>query len=120
MGLDNNTRCVYGWKIEGRKNVNKFEKELERVNENYYEDYLDFLITDTMCGEYIFFGADLVHYDANEGGEVLIDDKLIKKATDKYHNFLKEHIELDEFLQKQIGKTTTHKDPQLFIFQQIW
>ena len=120
MGLDNFTRCIYGWKVEGRKNVKKFEDKLEKVNENYYDDYCDFLVTDTMCGEYIFFGAHLVYYDADEGGEVIVDDELIKQVTNKYKNFLKEHPELDKFLTEQIGKLTTSKDPQLYIFQQIW
>ena len=120
MGLDNFTRSIYGWKVEGRKNVEKFEKELEKINENYYDDYCDFLVSDTMCGEYIFFGAHLVYYDADEDNEVIVDDKLIKESTNKYQDFLKEHPELDEFLTKQIGKLTTSKDPQMFIFQQIW
>lgn len=120
MGLDNYTRVVYGWKVEGRKKVEKFEKELEKVNENYWDDYFDFLVTDSMCGDYIYFGARLVNEDAEDGEEVIINSKLIKEKTDEYHDFLKEHPKLDEFLQKQIGKTTTCKDPQLFVFQQIW
>jgi len=120
MGLDNYTRSIFGWKIEGRNKVEKFQKAIEEINENYYDDYFDFLVEDTMCGEYIYFGADLVNYDANEEEEVIVNDELIKTATDDYHNFLKEHPELDKFLQKQIGKSTTSKDPQLFIFQQIW
>lgn len=120
MGLDNYTRSIYGWKIEGRDKVTKFENALEKVNENYYDDYCDFLVEDAMCGEYIYFGAHLVNYDADEGGEVILNQQAIKEATDKYHNFLKEHPELDEFLKKQIGKKTTSKEPQLFIFQQIW
>ena len=120
MGLDNSTRVVYGWKIEGSNNVSKFEKALEKVNENYYDDYCDFLIEDTMCGEYIFFGASLVNYDANGGGEEILNNQLIKESTDEYHDFLKEHPELDKFLQKQIGKLTTSKEPQLYVFQHIW
>lgn len=120
MGLDNYTRTVYGWKIEGRKKVKEFEEELEKINENYYDDYIDFFIDDYMCGEYIYFGAQLVKYDADEGGEVIINNKLINKATSDYHNFLKEHPELDKFLQSQIGINTTSKEPQLYVFQQIW
>lgn len=120
MGLDNYTRTVYGWKIEGSKNVRKFEKELEKVNKNYYDDYCDFLITDIMCGEYIYFGANLVNYNADEGGEVIINNNLIEKKTDEYYNFLKGHPELDKFLQTQIGVITTSKEPQLYVFQQIW
>lgn len=120
MGLDNYTRSIYGWKIEGRNKVEKFENELEKINENYWDDYIDFLVSDSMCGEYIFFGASLVNYDADEGGEEIINKQLIKEATDEYHDFLKEHPELDKFLQKQIGKLTTSKEPQLYIFQQIW
>ena len=73
-----------------------------------------------MCGEYIYFGAKLVRYDADEGGEVIINNELIKKKTDEYHKFLKDHPELDKFLQTQIGINTTSKEPQLYIFQQIW
>jgi len=120
MGLDNYTRVVYGWKVEGSKKVEKFEKELEKVNEDYWDDYCDFLVTDSMCGEYIYFGAHLVNEDVEDSEEVIINSKLIKEKTDEYHGFLKEHPELDEFLQKQIGNLTTSKDPQLFVFQQIW
>jgi len=120
MGLDNYTRAVYGWKIEGSNKVHKFQNKLEKINENYYDDYFDFLVEDGMCGEYVYFGAHLANYDANEEKEVIVNSKLIKEATNEYHEFLKEHSELDEFLKKQIGKTTTSKEPQLFIFQQIW
>lgn len=120
MGLDNYTRTVYGWKIVGRKKVKEFENELEKINENYYDDYIDFFIDDYMCGEYIYFGAKLVRYDADEGGEVIINNELIKKKTDEYHKFLKDHPELDKFLQTQIGINTTSKEPQLYVFQQIW
>ena len=119
MGLDNYTRVVYGWKIEGSKNVEKFEKGLEKINENYYDDYFDFFVEDTMCGDYIFFGAHLVNYDVDEGGEEVINTKLINEATDEYHKFLKDYPELDEYLNKQIGKLTTSKDAQLYVFQQI-
>ena len=118
--LDNRTRSIYGWKIEGRDKVNKFFKAIEKINKNYYDDYIDFLVNDGMCGEYIYFGANLVNYDANEGGEVVLHGDLITKAVGNYHKFLKEHQELDEFLKKQIGKTTTFKDPHVFVFQQIW
>lgn len=120
MGLDNFTRSVYGWKIEGRENVQKFENELENINKNYWDDYINFLIIDSMCGDYVYFGVDLVKYDADEGNEVIVNQQLIKEATNDYYNFLKEHPELDECLQQQIGKTTTNIVPQLFIFQQIW
>ena len=46
-----------------------------------------------MCGEYIYFGAHLVKYDADEGGEVILNQQAIKEATDEYYNFLKEHPE---------------------------
>lgn len=120
MGLDNNTRAIYGWKIEGRKNVKEFDNELEKINKNYCDDYCDFFIDDYMCGEYIYFGAKLVNYNADEGGEVIINNKLIEKASDEYYNFLKDHPELDKFLQTQIGINTTSKEPQLYVFQQIW
>ena len=120
MGLDNYTKAVYGWKIEGRENVREFENELEKVNKNYYDDYCGFFVDDHMCGEYIYFGAKLVNYDADEGGEVIINNELISNKTDNYHKFLKEHPELDKFLQSQIGINTTSNEPQLYIFQQIW
>ena len=63
---------------------------------------------------------EIIHNSDIVNDEVIVDDKLIKESTDKYQNFLKEHPELDEFLTKQIGKLTTNKDPQMFIFQQIW
>ena len=33
MGLDNYTRSIFGWKIEGRENVHKFQTKLEKENE---------------------------------------------------------------------------------------
>ena len=120
MGLDNYTKVIHGWKIKGRKKVKEFENELEKINENYYDDYCDFFIDDTMSGEYIYFGAKLANYNADEGGEVIINNELINKATSEYHSFLEEHPELDKFLQTQIGINTTEKESQLYIFQKIW
>lgn len=120
MGLINYTRVIYGWKIEGHKNVEKFENAIEKINKNFYEEYCDFFAVDPTCGNYIYFGADLVNCDANEEEEVILNSKLIKKATDEYHEMLKKHPELNEFLGKQIGKLTTSKDAQLYVFQQIY
>ena len=49
MGLDNYTRIVYGWKIEGHKKIKEFEKELEKINKNYYDDYYDFFLFMIQC-----------------------------------------------------------------------
>lgn len=114
MGVDNMTKIVYGWKVEGYEQVETLKEKLEAINEDYYD--FDFFIEDTMCGNYFYFGAILGSYDAVwSPDEVIINDALSKRETNRYNRFIKDNPEiakvLDEF------KTG---EPQLYVFQHIW
>ena len=113
--IDNYTTVVYGWKLTGSDNVNEFTSELEDWNEDYFDITEDVLVEDTMCGEYVYFGAVLVSYDAEEGDEIVIDDELINKYTNKWNNFLKENPKFEEIIKKY-----KKGEPKLYVFQKIW
>ena len=112
--IDNNTVVIFGWKVTDN-NIEKLQNELEAWDEDYFDKIQDILIEDTMCGNYIYFGAILAQYDAGEGGEVIIDSKLIKKATDTYNKKIKNYPEVDKILSKYAKKKA-----KLYVFQQIW
>lgn len=112
--IDNYTTVIYGWKITGRNNVHKFINELECWDDEYYDKVDNIIVEDTMCGEYIYFGAIISHYDANEGGEVIINNKNIKIATDKWNNFIKENPEFNKIIESY-----KKGEPQLYVFQNI-
>lgn len=118
MGLDNHTTVIYGWKVEGRDKVSVFEEKLENINENWWDEFLDeVFISDSMMGNYIYFGAILVNYDVDWGyeGEVVIDDDLVKKCTANYNKFIKDNPEISKVLDEyKDGKA------QLYVFQHIW
>ena len=113
MGLDNYTKVVYGWKITDKNKLKQIEDDLENWNEDYFCE--DFIVDDTMCGNYIYFGAILTSYDADEGGEVIIDDELIKTKTKEWNDFLKDNTEFKNIIEKY-----KEGDPKLYVFQQIW
>ena len=112
--IDNNTVVLFGWKVTDNT-VEKLRNELEVWDENYFDKIQDIIIEDTMCGNYIYFGAILAQYNADEGGEVIMDSKLIKKATDVYNKKIKAEPELDKIFKKY-----AKKQAKLYVFQQIW
>ncbi len=112
--IDNYTSLIYGWKIS-KSNINAFEHELEKINENWYDNLQKYIIQDHMCGNYLYFGAILAHYDCNDENELIINDKLIKSATKAYNDFVNNNSEIDKVFKKYAkGK------PQLYLFQNIW
>lgn len=115
--LDNKTVVIYGWKLTG-KTKDKFQDSLEAIDENYYDLLANsnVYVDDTMCGEYIYVGAVLANYDADEGDYVIINDKLIKKCTDNYNKFINTHEQYKELF----NKTFKNKEPQLYVFQNIY
>lgn len=125
MGLDNYTRVIYGWKVTGKK-IDKIQEELETVCEEIYHNDLynivdGYIIEDTMCGEYFYFGALLGSmdvYDCENGAdyEIIITDKLVNKVTSKYNQMLKDYPEIDKIFQKY----SKDKKPQLYVMQNIW
>ena len=114
--LDNHTIVIYGWKIEGSDEVRKINRKLEKVDEEYWDKFQNIIIDDTMCGNYLYFGAILVNYDA--GGDpdpVVINSELIAEATSEYNKIIEENPEL-----KKVLKKYTKTPAQLFVFQHIW
>jgi len=121
----NYTRVIYGWKVTGKK-IDKIQEELETVCEEVYHNDLynivdGYIIEDTMCGEYFYFGALLGSmdvYDCENGAdyEIIITDKLVNKVTSKYNQMLKDYPEIDKIFQKY----SKDKKPQLYVMQNIW
>lgn len=112
--IDNNTVVLFGWKVT-EKQVNKLRNELDVWDEDYYDKIQNIIIEDTMCGNYIYFGAILAKYDVKEGGEVIINDKNIKIATNKWNSFIKENPEFNKIIESY-----KRGEPQLYVFQNIW
>ena len=112
--IDNYTSLIYGWKLTGDK-MDKFEEAMEEINEDWFDDAENVVIKDHMCGNYIYFGAILAHYDSNEENELIIDSKLINKVTKSYNDFIKKNPNIDKIFSKYAkGK------PQLYLLQNIW
>lgn len=112
--IDNYTSLIYGWKLTG-DNIKKFENEMEDIDDDWISITDKVVIKDHMCGQYIYFGAILAHYDSNEENELVIDDKLIKKSTKSYNDFIKDNPKIDKIFSKYAkGK------PKLYLLQNIW
>lgn len=116
--IDNHTIVLYGWKVEGKNKSAEFENACEDVDEDFWDKFLDeVFISDTMCGEYAYFGAILADYDTypDDYEEVVIDDALVKKCTAKYNKFIADNPELAEVFDKY-----KEGEPKLYVFQHIW
>lgn len=116
MGLDNYTTLVYGWLIEGRENVKKFDKDLEEWDENYYDKIDGVVVEDSMCGEYAYVGAVVARYDAEEDDERhrIVDD-IIEKPINKLNKFIEDNPGFKKVIEKY-----TNGEPKLYLFQNIW
>jgi hypothetical protein len=115
MGLDNYTKVVFGWKVEGEE-VNNLENDLENWDEDYYDKVQDIMIEDTMCGNYIYFGIILCSYDAvYDPEEVIINDDLMIVQSKIWKDFLKDNPEFEKLIEKY-----QHGEPKLYVFQNIW
>ena len=114
--IDNHTIVIYGWKIEGSDEVRKIDKKLEKIDEEYLDKFQNIMVDDTMCGNYLYFGAILVNYDANDDPDpIVINSELITEATSEYNKTIEENTEL-----KKVLKKYTKTPAQLFVFQHIW
>ena len=121
----NYTKVIYGWKVTGKK-IDKIQEELETVCEEVYHNDLynivdGYIIEDTMCGEYFYFGALLGSmdvYDCERGAdyEIIITDKLVDKVTSAYNQMLKDYPEIEKIFKKY----SKDKKPQLYVMQNIW
>jgi len=116
--IDNHTIVLYGWKVSGKDKTTKFEDACEEIDEDFFDKFLDeVFISDTMCGNYAYFGAILADYDAQFDDEevIVIDDALVKKCTTKYNKFIEENPELAEVFDKY-----KEGEPKLYVFQHVW
>jgi hypothetical protein len=114
--IDNYTVVLYGWRIEDQKEINKFVKKLEKIDEDYYDKFQNIMVEDVSAGGYFYFGAVLVRYDATDDPDaVIINSELINKATSEYHKTLEKYPELEKLFKKY-----TKTPAQLFVFQHIW
>lgn len=114
--IDNHTIVIYGWKIEDIDEIHKIRKKLEKIDEDYWDKFQNIMIDDTMCGDYLYFGAILVNYDAGDDPDpVVINSELIDKATSEYNKIIEENSEL-----KKVFKKYTKTPAQLFVFQHVW
>jgi len=115
MGLDNFTKIVYGWKVE-KEEAENLKNDLEVWDEEYYDQVQDVIVEDTMCGNYIYFGAIIASYDAVwDPEEVIVNDDLIKSQMKEWHKFLEKNPEFANLISNY-----QHGEPQLYVFQQIW
>jgi len=115
MGLDNYTKIVYGWKVEDEEREN-LQNELEVWDEDYWDKVQDVIVDDTMCGDYMYFGAIIASYDAvYDPEEVIVNDDLIKSQLKEWDKFLDDNPEFANIISKY-----KHGKPQLYVFQQIW
>lgn len=118
--IDYNTVVIYGWKVEDDV-CSQFENELDKICEEiYHKDKYDLgldtcLVSDTMCGNYIYFGILLGSYDSKENNEIIVNDKLLKEKSQIYNNKLNKYPEV-----KNIFEKYSKNNPQLYIFQNIW
>ena len=115
MSLDKRTIVMYGWKVEGQNETKKLWRALERWDDEYYDKLDGLLIEDGMCGEYIYFGAQLVYFDPDEEHGEIINQELIEKSTKRWNDFINANPKLDKILKK-----FKNGDPQLYVFSHIW
>jgi len=114
--IDNHTIVIYGWQIEGSDEVRKVDKKLEKADEDYWDKFQNILIEDTMCGNYLYFGAILVDYDSDyDHDPVIINSELIESKTAEYNKMLEENPNI-----KKVLKKYTKTPAQLFVFQHVW
>lgn len=112
--IDSYTNVIYGWKFTG-EDVDKIQHELEVWDEDYVDNIQDVTIIDYMSGYYLYIGAILGRWDESEdGGEIIVNDELIKSSTDKFNKFIKDNPEFDNIIKDYIKD----KKPQLYIMQQ--
>lgn len=115
MGLDNFTKIVYGWKFEGQEMEN-LQNDLEEYDDEYYDKLQEFIVDDTMCGNYLYVGPVLESYDAVwDPKEVIINEELKNNGINNWETFNKENPKIAEIFNKYIKG-----EPQLYVFQQIW
>ena len=108
---------INGWKVTGRENIRQLENELYDINEDYTDDLDGFYIYDNMCGEYIYFGAILDRLDLDKDfGDVIINEKLLFDAAEKYKKFLNENPKYAEVFQKYIN----NEQPQVMVVLRVW
>ena len=108
------TNAIYGWKLTGEI-VSEFCNELEKWDKDYIDKIEDIAVIDYMSGDYVYIGALLGKWNEDDdGGEIIVNDEIVKTATDEFNKFIKINVEFDNILKEFIN----HQKPQLYIMQQ--
>lgn len=126
--IDSYTYAIKGWKITGRDNVHTIYNELDDIcssvygKEDIYEILDGFIIEDSMCGEYLYFGAILNHFNNNENStDFIIDTKLIAEKVSKFNKMCKDYPEIKKMFDYSIENgLTEYKEEQLYITLHIY
>lgn len=111
--IDKETIVLYGWKITD--NIDELQNELEIWCEDWIEETQDIIVDDPMCNNYIYFGAIIGKYDVIDGGEIIVDNNLIKNAVYKWNKFLEINSEFENIILKY-----KNIEPKLYVFQRFW
>ena len=121
--IDSYTYAIKGWKITGRDNVHTIYTELDDIcssvygKEDIYEILDSFIIEDSMCGEYLYFGAILNYFNNNENStDFIINTKLIAEKVSKFNKMCKDYPEIKKMFDYSIENgLTEYKEEQLYI-----
>ena len=114
--INSTTYLIKGWKVTGDKADDIYEKLNEICEEEYNSDICDILdgfhISDSMSGEYFYFGAILGSLDNDEGyaGDIEITDKLIEEKFSKFDDMCEKYPKIA----KVFGKYAKH-EPKLYV-----
>lgn len=114
--IDRKVYIINGWSVFG-DNVAKMEQELYDIDEYYNDDIQDYFVYDTMCGEYIYFGAIIDSFNPDEDPLcITIDEKSIYDADQKYKQFLEEYPHYAEIFKKYAN----NQPPQVMVVLKTW
>lgn len=111
--IDRDVYVINGWKVKGWKLVTKLEDELYDINEDWLDDLDGFYLYDGTCGEYAYFGANLgkINVKYSDSDDIVINEKLLYDATEKWNKFLEKYPKYAEVLKKYINE----EPPQLMV-----
>ena len=92
--IDRYVCLLKGWKITDREHIEEVKNVLEEVG--YYDNVdnglEDFIVDDTMCGNYIYFGTKALYQNANEDWSgVEVNTNLFNNGWDKFKKWVNTH-----------------------------
>ena len=104
--INSTTYLIKGWKVTGDKADDIYEKLSDVCEEEYNSDICDILdsfhISDSMSGEYFYFGAILGSLDNDDGydDDIEITDKLIEDKFSKFEDMCEKYPKIARVLGK--------------------